>query len=69
MNMTKRVASIIAVMALFASLLTVAAPVYAISGGGQVGDADNVAFGCDLSFWNVSGSALNYSLEPNVFLL
>ncbi len=61
-NVGKRVLSFLCVAALLLSVIGVL-PAAAIEYGGlQNNQSYNVAFGCDLSFWNVGGSNLNYSL-------
>ena len=61
--MMKCIGAVACTIALMLSALTLmGASVWALPGGGQAGDANNVAFGCDLSFWNVGGGNLNYSL-------
>lgn len=57
----KKIASIVCVLTMLCTLIVL--PVSAIEGGGlQNNSSSNVAFGCDLSFWNVGGSDLDHSL-------
>lgn len=61
-NMICKVFSIVCALALLATAIG-ALPVGAIEGGGlQNNQSYNVAYGCDLSFWNVGGSTLDHSL-------
>ncbi len=61
-TMWKRLLGFLCVLTLLMSLLGVL-PALAIEGGGlQSNQSYNVAFGCDLSFWNVGGSQLDHSL-------
>ncbi len=63
MNIVKRIVAVGMALLMFCSLLTVAAPsVYALAGASKNGSGKIVAWGCDMSKWNVEGDNVNLDL-------
>ena len=62
MKHIKQVGAIVCALALMLTAAVIPVSATVISGAGQSGQAKNIAFGCDVSMWNVNtSSGNNYS--------
>ncbi len=63
MNIVKKIGAALMALTMLLSLCAVAAPTaLAVSGGGAAGTGSIHAWGCDMSYYNVGGNTLDYSM-------
>ncbi len=63
MKMCKKIGAVVLTLAMMLSLFAIVAPsTFAVSGGGSAGTGSIHAWGCDMSYYNVGGNTLDYSM-------